>query len=657
MSPVVPVRSVAIAANGFGDGPAQALRDYLVDRDAEVIVISHPLTKEQGNKHVVATYAHGDLTRTRAIWTPLQPPLSYAADPVIPLAVPRVDLWVGFNPLASARGLVQRRLGRAPTVMHWSVDFTPDRFGPGTALTRLYDRLDRLVCTRADGRVELSDEARKARDERLRLDAAAVRAQVVPMGAWLERAPKVPPDGIHRHRVVFLGHLTQRQGVAALLDAVALLRSRGSEVALDVIGRGEEQHRLEAQAARLDLGGVVRFHGFVPDHRDVERLLAEASIAVAPYVPGDTVFTRYADPGKLKSYLGAGLPIVLTDVPPNARELAEEAGAELVAYDPVAIADALEDGLRDPVRLGRAARAGSPLRAAFRLACPVRRIVRPARARSWLAGRRDTPPLEIGDDDVGGRDVRKHRPAAVPVGRAEKRLEHVRAHSRDDDVLPEPFGALGAHAVHEARTVEVEALLLASSAVGDDERAPALDADEVEEPEARKTGQARAVEARAEPEARDRRSRHRMVDEEERRPGGCTREHIEGTGERTPVVQQLEAMERDHPERPLRQLGGQGAVLRDEGETVANGVRAGVDDVRPAEIGRCPPARRVVDRGDPRSRPAVQLLGERMEEVEAPEAALDVGDRDAQRATHRRAEHRRHRVPVHEDEWLTRPGK
>jgi hypothetical protein len=87
---------------------------------------------------------------------PLRPPFSYAADPFVPLWPPRVDAWFGFNPLACARGLVARRLGRARRVVLWSVDFVPDRFGPGTPATRIYDRLDRLCCTRADARVELS---------------------------------------------------------------------------------------------------------------------------------------------------------------------------------------------------------------------------------------------------------------------------------------------------------------------------------------------------------------------------------------------------------------------------------------------------------------------------------------------------------------------
>ena len=39
--------TVAIVSNGFADGPAQALRDYLVAHGAEVTTIFHPLTPDR----------------------------------------------------------------------------------------------------------------------------------------------------------------------------------------------------------------------------------------------------------------------------------------------------------------------------------------------------------------------------------------------------------------------------------------------------------------------------------------------------------------------------------------------------------------------------------------------------------------------------------
>jgi glycosyltransferase involved in cell wall biosynthesis len=345
--------SFAIAANGFAEGPAQALRDYLVDCGADVVTVFHPLTREQGTTHLISTYPAGSVVQTRSIKVPLRPPLSYAVDPLVPLRLPSVDAWFGFNPLACARGLAARRFGHARKVVLWSVDFVPNRFGSRSPLTRLYNSLDRIGCTRADGRVELSEAARLARDRQHGLRGNGPTTLVVPMGAWLGRTPTVGMEGFARRSVVFLGHLVPRQGVGALLDALAILEARGENVVADVIGTGPDEPMLRERVRLLGLANTVRMHGFVADHREVEHLLAASSIGIAPYEPSETTFTRHADPGKLKAYLAAGLPIILTDVPPNARELARDAGAVLVRYDPVAIADAIADGLASAERWGK----------------------------------------------------------------------------------------------------------------------------------------------------------------------------------------------------------------------------------------------------------------------------------------------------------------
>jgi glycosyltransferase involved in cell wall biosynthesis len=330
---------VAIASNGFADGPAQALRDYLVARGLDVLTIFHPLTPEQGTRHRLVDYADGAEVRAHEVRLPFRAPASFALDPFVPLLPPKVDVWFGFNPLACTRGLLARRLGRARKVVLWSVDFVPDRFGAATVATRVYDRLDELCCRRADLRVELSEAARSARNERHGLPPAAREAQVVPMGAWIDRVPTTTRESFLSRRIVFLGHLVERQGVGTLLEALPGLEG----VAADVIGTGplEAELRERARADGLD----VTFHGYVDDHRAVDRLLSAAAVAVAPYRKSEDTFTKFADPGKLKAYLAAGLPVVLTDVPPNARELETDAGAEIVADDPAALAAGLSRAL------------------------------------------------------------------------------------------------------------------------------------------------------------------------------------------------------------------------------------------------------------------------------------------------------------------------
>ena len=333
----------AILAHGAADSPpASGLRDHLVARGATVTTITHPLMPEDGTTHHVVTYAGGEVVRRRSIRLPGRPPHTYPLDALVPPWPPPVDAWFGFNNLLAARGVLARRLGRADRVVYWAVDFVPDRFGAGTPMTRAYDRLDSWVCRHADHWVDLSRPARDGRAERHGLrPGSAAPSQIVPVGVWLDRVPQVPEDGWRARRVAFLGHLVPRQGVDRLIEAVAILRGRDEDVVLDIAGHGPQGEELRHLVGRLGISDAVRFRGFLSDHREVEAFLADASVAAAPYETSADSFTRFADPSKLKSYLAAGLPIVMTDVPHNAGELAERGGAEVVPYEPSAIAEAI----------------------------------------------------------------------------------------------------------------------------------------------------------------------------------------------------------------------------------------------------------------------------------------------------------------------------
>ena len=340
--PRIDESTFAIVSNGHVDGPAQALRDHLVRRGAQrVTSVFHPLGAEDRGVHEVAVFERGTAGSLRRVRLPSRPPLTYPLDLLVPIRAPRADAWFGFNALACARGLVPRRAG---TVVYWCVDYVDDRFGTG-AVTRAFNAVDGFCCRRADARFELSEGARSARDARHAGDRLAP-THVVPMGAWLERVPVTPEHGYDARRVAFLGHLVGRQGVSTLLAALAALRERSVTVSADIVGRGPLEQPLRDEAAALGLGQSVTFHGFVPRHEDVERILAAASVGVAPYEPGS--FTQYADPGKLKAYLAAGLPIVTTAVPPNASELEQVGAAVLVDGSPAELADGIERLLDTP---------------------------------------------------------------------------------------------------------------------------------------------------------------------------------------------------------------------------------------------------------------------------------------------------------------------
>lgn len=354
--------SFAILAHGAADSPpASGLRDFLLRNGAELTTIIHPLGPEHGNVHEIVEYRRDGTGRRRRLSIPSRPPYTFPLDVLVPPWPRRVDGWFAYNNLLAARGIAARRVGRADTVVYYAVDFVPDRFGAGSPMTRAYDRLDSWVCRHADHWVDLSQPALEGRALRhgLRPGIDAAPAQVIPVGAWLDRIPQVSEEGWRARRVAFLGHLVPRQGVSKLVEAIAVLHRRGDDVGLDIAGHGPQEDELRTLAGNLGIADLVRFHGFISDHREVEAFLTGASVAAAPYETTEDSFTRFADPSKLKSYLAAGLPIVLTDVPHNARDLARHAGAEVADYSADAIADAIALCLSSPD--GWAARRASAL--------------------------------------------------------------------------------------------------------------------------------------------------------------------------------------------------------------------------------------------------------------------------------------------------------
>jgi glycosyltransferase involved in cell wall biosynthesis len=335
-----------LVANGTTSGqPTAGIRDALVERGARVLVHYHPLGPEEQGEHLLLDYA-GPPGRRRSIVLPSRPPLTYPLDLMVPWPLPRVDVVVAFNNMHAARALGARRRGRVGQVVYSAVDFVPDRFGTGSPLTRVFDHTDRFVCRSVDARWEVSATARDARNSRHGLPPDS--GHVMPIGTWANRGPRTAEDGYGARRLVFLANFVERMGGMTVIEAMGELARRDSGIRCDIAGRGPEEAAMRARATQLGLDELVTFHGYISDRDDLAQFLAGASIALAPYRSTADNFTRFADPSKVKGYLAAGLPTILTDVPPNARELEQVGGAVVIDDDPVALADAAVRLLDDP---------------------------------------------------------------------------------------------------------------------------------------------------------------------------------------------------------------------------------------------------------------------------------------------------------------------
>ena len=178
------------------------------------------------------------------------------------------------------------------------------------------------------------------------------RQYTVPVGVWTSLVSLPADQERHPYEACFIGHIIKTQGVQLVLEAIPLITKQIKNFHFVVIGAGEYLPTLKQITKKLSIQKYVTFPGKVKKLENVYEIMKMASVSVATYTKYDEYgklnFSNFADPSKLKDYMVCGLPIVMTDVPPNAKELASQQCAFLVKPNPDSIAKMLDSSLEDP---------------------------------------------------------------------------------------------------------------------------------------------------------------------------------------------------------------------------------------------------------------------------------------------------------------------
>ena len=179
------------------------------------------------------------------------------------------------------------------------------------------------------------------------------RFEVVRCGIDPERfAPADRSGHTGAIEIVCVGQLVHRKGQRVLLDALALLRDRGVDARVTLVGDGASRSELERAVDELDLRDRVKLTGAVGQD-DIGTLYDAADVFCLP---------SFAEgvPVVLMEAMATGLPVVTTPIA-GVPELVDWSSGVLVAPGRAdLLADALESLAADPARraaMGRAGRA------------------------------------------------------------------------------------------------------------------------------------------------------------------------------------------------------------------------------------------------------------------------------------------------------------
>ncbi|MGQ9502400.1 MAG: glycosyltransferase family 4 protein [Anaerolineae bacterium] len=148
----------------------------------------------------------------------------------------------------------------------------------------------------------------------------------------LKHALGIPPD---RQIIVYLGLLTEYQGIGLLLEAARELASRRSD--FHVLLMGFPHAFYQARATEMGIADHFTFTGKLA-YEEAPRYLALGDIAVAPKL------SATEGSGKLLNYMSMALPTVAFPVPVS-REYLGELGIYATECSATALAAALEEAL------------------------------------------------------------------------------------------------------------------------------------------------------------------------------------------------------------------------------------------------------------------------------------------------------------------------
>ncbi len=335
----------AIVTHVHTTGPSFRLEDYLKGKVDSLVFIGHPFSHAKDTRSFLRIYKKGKLVSKKNFIYWKGPELSfYLKDLCLTLwwllRFGRIiDIFVGVDNLNASSGYLLKLLGRAKKVIFYTIDYVFQRFD-SKLLNSIYHYFDRFAIKRSDKVWNLSSIMVDEREKRGVGKEFRNKQIVVPIGTDIAKPP-LPFDKINRYKIVFLGHLQEDQGLDLLISAMPDVIKKEPKTHLLIIGGGPLEDKLKKKVIQMGLEKHIKFSGFVENFSDVEKMLRDAAIAVAPYVDGVKTYARYTDPGKPKDYLASALPVVITKVPQVAFEIEEKNCGIAINYDRAELSGAL----------------------------------------------------------------------------------------------------------------------------------------------------------------------------------------------------------------------------------------------------------------------------------------------------------------------------
>jgi len=314
-------------------GPTEMLEDFLKPRVSRLAAIYNPLEYCTHAQRQVYDFRGGKLA-TYYIPTnvKINPLVCWFIDIVLIFYYSfrlhkKYDLYIGCNGFNAFLGIILKRLGRVKKVIFYTIDWVENRF-PYKLLNLIYHALDRFCVKNADSVWNISGKIVELRKKQGLVDKKNI---LVPVGINLKEIRLPEAKEVAHNKLVFIGALERSKGIDLVIDAWGEILNKFPQAELMIIGKTPTGAGIVPYEEKLSKMKNVKLLGVMSRHELIKRI-ASFGVGLAPYSPNGVNISRFADPSRVKDYLAAGLPVIITRVPEIASEIEAEGAGVVVDY-------------------------------------------------------------------------------------------------------------------------------------------------------------------------------------------------------------------------------------------------------------------------------------------------------------------------------------
>ncbi len=344
-------------------GPSQDLKQYLIKRTATLFFVEQPIPHSEDPTATAELYENGKKIKEYRFPMPRLPKkmrrpdidsnvfayLLFKVRDVLStfyffLRVGRrFDIFIGVEAINAMLGLFFRAVKQVRTVVYDIIDYSPVRF-PNPTLNKIYHAMDNVCVRNADAawvQTQLIIDHRKTKG------LSEQNQWVKPTGVDLGKVRALPFEQVKPFQIIYVGGFYDRDGSELLIESLPQICSKIKNLKLLLIGHGDRLSQVKKQVEAFGLQTQVSFLGTISDADQVDALIQESAIGLAPYKDDPNSLKAYNDTAKPKLYLSLGTPVVMTNTTLFSKEIEKEKAGFAVRFNAKEWADAVIRLLED----------------------------------------------------------------------------------------------------------------------------------------------------------------------------------------------------------------------------------------------------------------------------------------------------------------------